>query len=393
MKKIITMGALLTPFMVQALDMGPAESTVEAGDISTGLYLYYDASEWDTGNNQVDSAIGEVKRQGIFANFTYGLHDDWEVIAKLGFQGLDTEGNEYVKAFDSSGDAFLGLALKGVLYRSNGFSAGPFIQYSRYSGYDIDARVLNDTGSDIFDGEITDLSALEVGVNFQHDFNSVDVFYGVYGYQNKFDLDGDYGSDRLDLTPEEEGNFGLFAGIIAPISDRFNIVAEMDYASKWGASIGVNYLFGHKNPPKPIVITQTQIEYVDRPKPQGPAELSTALFFESNEVAIKEDYWSEIRKFSDFMKKYEDSVGYIEGYCDCTGDDDYNLKLSARRAASVYHIMVDLMGIAPERLSIVPMGEASPAGDNDTEEGRAKNRRVKLVATVAAPASKIEAEN
>ena len=60
------------------------------------------------------------------------------------------------------------------------------------------------------------------------------------------------------------------------------------------------------------------------------------------------------------------------------GHADYNLALSERRAASVVAALVAGYGIAPDRLASAGAGMTQPVDTNDTEEGRAKNRRVEL---------------
>jgi OOP family OmpA-OmpF porin len=67
----------------------------------------------------------------------------------------------------------------------------------------------------------------------------------------------------------------------------------------------------------------------------------------------------------------------IQGYTDSTGAEDYNLKLSQKRADSVMAFLVN-RGIDPGRLSAKGYGSANPVAANDTAEGRAKNRRVEF---------------
>ncbi len=68
----------------------------------------------------------------------------------------------------------------------------------------------------------------------------------------------------------------------------------------------------------------------------------------------------------------------IEGHTDATGSDDYNLTLSEKRAASVGAYLVS-GGIQAARLKTAGFGESKPVAGNDTELGRAQNRRVELV--------------
>lgn len=67
----------------------------------------------------------------------------------------------------------------------------------------------------------------------------------------------------------------------------------------------------------------------------------------------------------------------IAGHTDAVGSEDYNRRLSQRRACTVARKLVD-GGVAGERLSPVGYGGSNPVTDNETEEGRAQNRRVAL---------------
>ena len=68
----------------------------------------------------------------------------------------------------------------------------------------------------------------------------------------------------------------------------------------------------------------------------------------------------------------------IVGHTDNQGSADYNLDLSRRRAASVVAALVSQYGVDADRLTAEGAGMTQPVASNDTEEGRAKNRRVEL---------------
>lgn len=68
----------------------------------------------------------------------------------------------------------------------------------------------------------------------------------------------------------------------------------------------------------------------------------------------------------------------IEGHTDSQGNDEYNLDLSNRRAASVRAWLVEEGGVNPERLESIGYGETRPVDTNDTREGRQRNRRVEF---------------
>jgi outer membrane protein OmpA-like peptidoglycan-associated protein len=70
----------------------------------------------------------------------------------------------------------------------------------------------------------------------------------------------------------------------------------------------------------------------------------------------------------------------VVGHTDSRGRDAYNQALSERRAASVKDYLV-AGGFPAGQIGTVGMGETQPVADNDTDEGRAKNRRVVITAS------------
>jgi len=98
--------------------------------------------------------------------------------------------------------------------------------------------------------------------------------------------------------------------------------------------------------------------------------------FDTGKAIIKPQYHAEIGKVAEFMKKYPEANGVIEGHTDNVGGKAYNQKLSERRAASVRTYLVEKYGIAPERLSSKGYGFTKPIATNKTKAGRQKNRRI-----------------
>ena len=115
-------------------------------------------------------------------------------------------------------------------------------------------------------------------------------------------------------------------------------------------------------------------------------ELTLHINFDFDKSDIKPEFAAELKKAGDFVVKNKD-VPYIliEGYADSVGEDAYNQKLSERRAEAVRQYLVDHFGIDPKRLVARGGGESNPVADNDTEAGRAENRRVEIICCAVIP--------
>ncbi len=85
-------------------------------------------------------------------------------------------------------------------------------------------------------------------------------------------------------------------------------------------------------------------------------------------------------KLAVVLKNNPDTNINVYGHTDSKGTDDYNQKLSERRASSVKSYLVT-NGVAPSRLFAMGMGEQEPVASNDTDQGRAQNRRVEFAIT------------
>lgn len=98
--------------------------------------------------------------------------------------------------------------------------------------------------------------------------------------------------------------------------------------------------------------------------------------FDYKKTIIKPEYYDEIKKLADFMKRHPNLDATIEGHTDNIASAKYNQGLSQKRAESVKKFLVEKEGIDANRLKSVGYGLTKPIATNDTEEGRYKNRRV-----------------
>jgi ompA family protein len=101
------------------------------------------------------------------------------------------------------------------------------------------------------------------------------------------------------------------------------------------------------------------------------------IYFNTNDTSLTAESNKELDKQSRFLKENPNVNITIVGHTDSRGSDEYNLKLSEGRAVSVMRALID-RGIAPERLKAEGRGETQPVASNETEEGRAENRRIEI---------------
>jgi K(+)-stimulated pyrophosphate-energized sodium pump len=104
------------------------------------------------------------------------------------------------------------------------------------------------------------------------------------------------------------------------------------------------------------------------------------LLFETNSANLKGESQEQLRNVSEILKAYPDVHVKLGGYTDNTGNAASNLKLAQDRANSV-RVELEKMGIDKDRLEAEGYGQNHPVASNDTEEGRAQNRRISIRVT------------
>jgi len=99
--------------------------------------------------------------------------------------------------------------------------------------------------------------------------------------------------------------------------------------------------------------------------------------FDFDKSNIKDQYANEIKEAVNFLRKHIKLTTTVEGHTDSIGAFDYNQKLSEARADSVAQALLE-EGIVKDRIEIKGFGETIPVAPNNTENGRAQNRRVDI---------------
>src|SRR5579863_10734811 len=117
------------------------------------------------------------------------------------------------------------------------------------------------------------------------------------------------------------------------------------------------------------------------PPPPAPVKEKMVLrgvHFDFNKSDIRADSEPILEEAAETLRSRPNLRVDVNGYCDAIGGDEYNLKLSYRRAAAVVKYLAN-KGIAADRMTPHGFGKTDFVATNDTDEGRAENRRVELV--------------
>lgn len=111
------------------------------------------------------------------------------------------------------------------------------------------------------------------------------------------------------------------------------------------------------------------------------------ITFDFNRADVKYEFVPRIREVARTLSRYPRMSVTVIGHADAIGSDEYNLRLSERRARSVGDVLND-NGVNARRIDTTGMGELEPIATNATEWGRAQNRRVEIRIASGAVASK-----
>ncbi|MGH7544697.1 MAG: OmpA family protein, partial [Gemmatimonadota bacterium] len=103
------------------------------------------------------------------------------------------------------------------------------------------------------------------------------------------------------------------------------------------------------------------------------------LTFLVGRATIEAKYFSLLTKVQQAIEAFPGCRITIEGHTDSFGSDEANLGLSQERADAVRHYLIANMKLDPVRIESLGYGEARPVASNDTQEGRARNRRIDVV--------------
>ena len=177
---------------------------------------------------------------------------------------------------------------------------------------------------------------------------------------------------RIDLT---EYNAETKDGIVSNSDENGKFIVCMKTYSKYGITVvAPNYMIYSaliENDTNTIVVRMQPLEI-------GKPVIINNVQFEYDSYELKPESFPELNRLVRMMKDNETLSFDIYGHTDNAGEDNYNQRLSEKRAQSVYDYLVS-MGISASRLTYKGFGANKPVAPNDTEEGRKLNRRTEVV--------------
>jgi outer membrane protein OmpA-like peptidoglycan-associated protein len=117
-------------------------------------------------------------------------------------------------------------------------------------------------------------------------------------------------------------------------------------------------------------------------KDQKISIIANNIFFDYNDFNLKRESYPELDRLISFMNKYPEVEIEVHGHTDNIGSSKFNMDLSMKRAKQVKEYLIS-NGCNPEKIMTKGHGFENPVADNDSDEGREKNRRVEIIFSVS----------
>lgn len=235
-----------------------------------------------------------------------------------------------------------------------------------------------------------DNSRTKVGVDRGY-INAI-VPFGVADNLDLYGLVGvGYENFSENLYDNKNGMFGHYGvGLKYKIYKSFGLRAEVRDQIKFRhadhhliTTLGVIFNFGGDEvtpEPAPVVEEPAPVPapVVEQPKPRACYDLEQVnVLFGFDKSNVVANYVPEIKRLADLINSEPAYYAYVRGYTDSIGTNQYNQKLSEKRAKAVEAELIKA-GVSADRINPTWYGYDNPVADNKTKEGRAQNRRVEL---------------
>ena len=183
-------------------------------------------------------------------------------------------------------------------------------------------------------------------------------------------------------TQEGKGA-GIGAGSGAVLGAGIGALAGGGRGALFGAALGAGVgagsgaLIGRYMDKQQADLAKVKGANIERQGNQLVVRFNSAILFDTNKAALKPQSQKDLTEFAQVLTKYPETDLVIEGHTDNTGKKELNRKLSVERAESVIAFLGQ-NGVARARMTGQGLADDRPVADNQTAEGRKKNRRVEV---------------
>lgn len=171
------------------------------------------------------------------------------------------------------------------------------------------------------------------------------------------------------------GILGAAAGTAAGGDDRRNAVIGAGVGAIAGAAAGA-YMDRQERILRERM-ANSRVEVIRTGENEILLNMPSDVTFGFDSAELRSEFRGTLGEVAQTLQEFPNTTVDVVGHADATGPDDYNLRLSQRRADTVASFLAS-RGVIRERLLTQGMGESQPVASNATPEGRARNRRVEV---------------
>ena len=193
----------------------------------------------------------------------------------------------------------------------------------------------------------------------------------------------EYGNSRPYTNAEKGAMMGAIGGAVAgaAINHKNRGKGALIGAVGGGLAGGAvgHYMDTQQKDLQKVLAAEVSAGNIDKnPDNSLLVSMTSATAFDSGSYALKTGFYPVLDKIAKVLNTYGKTSLTIVGHTDNVGSDAANQTLSDRRADAVEQYL-KMRNVAPQRLTSYGRGEASPRAGNNTEAGRALNRRVEIL--------------
>ena len=249
-----------------------------------------------------------------------------------------------------------------------GFTLTPLLQ-AQYAGF---------TSSSSNNGDAPSFTSLGGGARASLNDDAAEIYFGAgggYYWATSGKIDNSGGFDVNGGV-----NYEFWRGTALGVYGRYDQLSAnstpSDNDTKFlTTGLEVRHRFLPEPPPPPAPPPPPP------PPPAPPMKKKIVLRgvnFDFDKYNIRPDAVPILEEAAKTLKDETELTVSVDGYTDAIGSEQYNQRLSERRANSVKSYL-ETLGVAGSRLTARGFGKSNPVASNDTAEGRAQNRRVELI--------------